>query len=212
MTPNPRHEASLRERKKTQTRTALVVESQLLFAKHGYSATTLEDIAAKVDTTVQTLLRYFDSKAHLALTPLTEPLDELEQHLTDASRVDDTLTVWRHHVRAEALGVADSSEGPTLTYLANLRAYQNWEHKDPTLVAALSNVEIRLREVLAAALSRDVGADPADLHSTLVAAILVAGRGAIWNQWLTSGGDAETLVCDHMAVIDQAAALPQRSA
>jgi len=211
MTPNPRHEASLRERKKTQTRTALVVESQMLFAKHGYAATTLEDIAAKVDTTVQTLLRYFDSKAHLALAPLISSLEPLEQTLSSNNRTESTLTLWRVYVRSEALEAAQSSDASTLTYLANLRAYRSWEHKDPSLVAALSNIEIGLQEVLTSALARDAGRDPDDLHSALVAAVLVAGRRAIWNQWLTKGGNAETLVGDHMSVIDQAAALPRRS-
>jgi len=211
MTPNPPDEISLRERKKTQTRTALVVESQMLFAKHGYTATTLEDIAAKVDTTVQTLLRYFDSKAHLALAPLISHLEHLEQALNSDSRIESALTLWRVHVRSEALEVADSSDASTLTYLANLRAYRNWEHKDPSLVAALSNVEIGLEEVLTSALARNAGRDPGDIHSALVAAILVAGRRAIWNQWLIQGGDAERFVSNHMAVVDLAAALPRRN-
>ncbi len=54
---------SLRERKKAKTRAALIEASQRLFARRGYTRTTLEDISAEVDITTQTLLRYFDSKA-----------------------------------------------------------------------------------------------------------------------------------------------------
>ena len=60
---------SLRERKKARTRASLIEVSQRLFAEHSYSATTLDDICAEVEVTPQTLLRYFDSKAQLAVAP-----------------------------------------------------------------------------------------------------------------------------------------------
>jgi len=161
---------------------------------------------------VQTLLRYFDSKAQLALTPMTAPLENFERSLDTRDDGFDTLSAWRFHLKSEALGVAETSEGSTLTYLANLRAYRSWGRKDPSLVAALSDVEIRLQESLSQSLARDAEAAPDDLHSTLVAAMLVAGRRAIWNHWLVEGGDGATLVRDHMAVIDQAASLPRRDA
>ncbi len=210
MTPPPSHETSRREYKKAQTRETLILESQSLFATRGYSATTLEDIATRAGITVQTLLRYFDSKAHLALTPLSAPLEHFERSLVTRDHGLDTLSAWRLHVESEALGVAKPSEGSTLTYLTNLRAYQDWDRKDPALVAALSDVDFRLQECLSRSLALDAGVAPDDLHSTLVAAMLVAGRRAIWNHWLVNGGDTATLVSDHMAVIEQAASLPRR--
>ena len=81
MTPPPAEPASHRERKKARTRAALIEVSQRLFAEQGYGATTLEDISAEVDVRPQTLLRYFESKAALALAPLTGALDELRHYL-----------------------------------------------------------------------------------------------------------------------------------
>jgi len=204
-------ESSLRERKKAQTRNALIVASQALFAERGYSATTLEEIAATGEVTVQTLLRYFDSKAHLALTPLIAPLELLEKVVSSEARCVDTLSIWRHHVETEALEVTKSREHSTLTHIANLRAYQGWDDKDPTLVAALSDIEMQLQRVLAGGLANDAGRGGDDLHSTLVAAMLVAGRRAVWNRWLANGGKADALVREHMQVIDQAATLPRQS-
>ena len=144
---------TLRERKKAKTRAALIEISQRLFAERGYTGTTLEDISAEVDITTQTLLRYFDSKAQLALAPLTAPLEELERFLAVEDRSIDTLTAWRIYVRLEAEEAANPSETTMATYVANLRAYREWVDKDPALVASLSGVERWLQEVLATAMN-----------------------------------------------------------
>jgi AcrR family transcriptional regulator len=203
--------STLRERKKAKTRAALIDVSQRLFAERGYIGTTLEDIAAEVDVTTQTLLRYFDSKAQLALAPLIAPLEGLEHHLEDQGRSVDTLSAWRLYVQIEAEEAANPSEDTTVTYVANLRAYHEWVDKDPALVASLSGVERRLQEVLAAALARDAEVESDDLHSTLVAALLVAGRRAVWDRWMARSPDTGSLVDDQLAVVDYAVAgLPRR--
>jgi len=202
---------TLRERKKAKTRAALIEISQRLFAERGYTGTTLEDISAEVDITTQTLLRYFDSKAQLALAPLTAPLEELERFLAVEDRSIDTLTAWRIYVRLEAEEAANPSETTIATYLANLRAYREWVDKDPALVASLSGVERWLQEVLATAMAQDAAVEPDDLHSTLVAALLVTGRRAVWDRWLARSRDTDSLVDDQLAVVDYAvASLPRR--
>lgn len=196
---------SLRERKKAKTRAALIEVSQRLFARRGYTGTTLEDISAEVDITTQTLLRYFDSKAQLALAPLTAHLEEIERFLLDPNRSVDTLSAWRRHLQLEAEEATNPSESTTATYVANLRAYDAWVDKDPLLVASLSGVERKLQEILATALARDAGVGSDDLHSTLVAALLVAGRRAIWDRWLARNCETDSLVEDQLAVVDYAA-------
>ncbi len=195
---------SLRERKKAKTRVALIEASQRLFARRGYTGTTLEDISTEVDITTQTLLRYFDSKAQLALAPLAAHLEEIERFLLDESRSVDTLSAWRLHLQLEAEEAMNPSESTTATYVANLRAYDAWVDKDPLLVARLSRVEREFQEVLATALARDAGVGSDDLHSTLVAALLVAGRRAVWDRWLARNCDTDSLVEDQLAVVDYA--------
>ena len=58
---------ALRQLKKDRTRRTLVEVSRKLFQKHGYDATTLEQIAAAAEVSVPTLLTYFESKERLAL-------------------------------------------------------------------------------------------------------------------------------------------------
>jgi AcrR family transcriptional regulator len=195
---------SLRERKKAKTRAALIEASQRLFALQGYTGTTLEDISAEVDITTQTLLRYFDSKAQLALAPLAGHLREIEHFLLDENRSVDTLSAWRSYVQLEAEEASNPSESTTAKYVANLRAYDAWVDKDPLLVACLSGVERELQEILTTALARDAGVGSDDLHSTLVAALLVAGRRAIWDRWLARNCDTDSLVEDQLVVVDYA--------
>ncbi|MEZ5550008.1 MAG: helix-turn-helix domain-containing protein [Pseudomonadales bacterium] len=193
---------SLRERKKLKTRAALIEVSQRLFAERGYTGTTLDDISAEVDITTQTLLRYFDSKAQLALAPLAEPLEEMERFLLAEDRSVDTLSAWRFYLQLEAGEVTNPSQATTAAYVANLRAYDQWVDKDPILVASLTGIERRLQEVLAISLARDAGVEPDDLHSTLVAALLVAGRRAVWDRWLARKRDSDSLADDQLAVVD----------
>ncbi len=81
------------------------------------------------------------------------------------------------------------------------------------LIAASSDLERSLREALAAALADDRGARSDDLHSMLVAAVLVAGRGAVWDRWLDRPPEGGSLTEDLLSVVDYAVErLPRSSA
>ncbi|MCP4436538.1 MAG: TetR/AcrR family transcriptional regulator [Actinomycetia bacterium] len=198
--------ASLRERKKARTRTALIEVSQRLFEKKGYAQTTLEEICAEVEITPQTLLRYFDSKAALALAPMTSPLEQLKAYLADPDRSVDAIATWRRFVTLEATEASEPTSATTRKYLDNLAGFREWVDRDPVLVAMGAEAERSLRLAVAAALAHDRGAAADDLHSTMVAALLVAGRTAVWDRWLEHGRARDSLVDDQLAVVDYAIA------
>ncbi len=54
--------ASLRERKRTRTREALIEAAAELFERRGYDGTTIADIAAAADISTRTFFSYFASK------------------------------------------------------------------------------------------------------------------------------------------------------
>ena len=56
---------SMRDRKKAQTRDALITAGIRLFAEHGFAAVTVADIAAAVDVSPRTFHRYFPDKVEL---------------------------------------------------------------------------------------------------------------------------------------------------
>ena len=207
---------SLRERKKARTRAALIEVSQRLFAERGYHGATLDDICGEVEITPQTLLRYFESKAHLALAPARDPQERLIETLSDPARDPahgaDTITVWRRFLEREG-EVVDTPTGLTTTYLQNLRAFRQWTDRDPVLIAASSDLERSLREALADALATDRAVPADDLHSVLIAALLVAGRGAVWDRWLDRPPEGGSLTGDLLSVVDYAVeSLPRGSA
>ena len=86
--------------------------------------------------------------------------------------------------------------------MRNLRAFLQWTERDPALVALWSDLERRLRELLAAGFVRDWDGGPFDLHAEVVAAALVAGRRSVWSRWLVDEHDPSTLLAEQLAVID----------
>lgn len=191
----------LRERKKARTRAALIEVSQRLFEEQGYSATTLDDICAEVEVTPQTLLRYFESKAHLALAPMLDEAEALRVFLEAPDRTLPALDLWREFLVIESTEVVDPTTPTTASHVANLRAFQQWGEQDPVLVAMANDVQRQLRDLLAAALVRDWGADEHDLHAMVVAGALVSGRWAVWLRWLNADEPSGALLDEQLAVL-----------
>jgi AcrR family transcriptional regulator len=192
---------SLRERKKARTRAALIEVSQRRFEEQGYAATTLDDICAEVEVTPQTLLRYFESKAHLALAPMLDEADALRAFLEAPDRALPALDLWREFLVIESTEVTDPTTPTTASHVANLRAFQRWGEQDPVLVAMANDVQRQLRDMLAAALIRDWGADEHDLHAMVVAGALVSGRWAVWLRWLSADEPSGSLLDEQLVVV-----------
>ena len=67
----------LRERKKQQTRDAIVRAAGTLFARNGFHTTTMEQIAAAADVSAGTLYNYFGTKQAVLLTHLDTEVQEM---------------------------------------------------------------------------------------------------------------------------------------
>jgi AcrR family transcriptional regulator len=204
---------SLREQKKARTRAALIEVSQRMFAERGYQVTTLEEICREVEVRPQTLLRYFASKAHLAVAPWSDQVAVLRALLDRPDRSVGTIDVWREFVRAEAAEVMEPSSTVVGNMITNHAAFTVWADKDPFLVAMNSDIERRTEAVLVDALVVDLRLDGGDLHCALLASMLVVGRRAVFDRWCTGVDRSAALLDDQLAVIDYAvASLPRSSA
>ena len=76
-----------RERRVAETRRAIAAAAKSLFEEHGYSETTIDQIAERADVATRTLFRYFPSKEALLFADFDEwrcaLLTELEARPTD---------------------------------------------------------------------------------------------------------------------------------
>src|SRR5690349_20922668 len=80
----------LRERKKLRTQRSIVETAAALFAKHGYAATTVVEIADAAEISPSTVFKYFPTKADLVFNVVDLVTDSLRHRI--ANRQDGETT------------------------------------------------------------------------------------------------------------------------
>src|ERR1700761_5245040 len=85
----PPHGEQRRERKKRQTRDALVRAALALFNAKGYEHTAVREITDAVDVSERTFFRYFDNKEHVVLSFLKDATDSFVREVA-ARPADET--------------------------------------------------------------------------------------------------------------------------
>ena len=145
--------SGLRERKKEQTRQAIVDAAHRLFGERGFEATTVADVARSADISEGTVFNYFPTKEDL----FYGGLESFEQRLVDAVRErragEPALSAFRRFLldgtkRLEADDVADVIRSSTAILEAS-PALQTREHE----------VVARFTEQLGTVLAEEAGGD-----------------------------------------------------
>jgi AcrR family transcriptional regulator len=139
-------EVGLRERKKASTRTLIVDVADQFFVARGYDDVTLDEVAARCEVSVRTVLRYFESKEALALSHERTGFERFKAGL--AKRRGDVLGFWRYHIGTEVAEIGARAEWSRQRY--------SMIHNSPTLYLALIGIRFEYRDELAAALENDV--------------------------------------------------------
>jgi AcrR family transcriptional regulator len=98
--PGMSTETGRRERKKAETRAALVDAALVLFAEQGVDATSVEQIADRVDISARTFHRYFASKDELLFADTAERRQQFADALA-ARPADEPLLTSLREVLAE---------------------------------------------------------------------------------------------------------------
>jgi len=182
-----------RERKKRQTREALIRAALELFDAKGYEHTAVREITDAVDVSERTFFRYFASKEDLAVSFTKDWTDTMLAALAARPAREDPLAAMRAAFRESVRTLAavndehdehgETGEG-TPTYLLVTRLIDS----TPSLLAQqLRYVHEREEEIVGVIAARE-GVDPqADLRPRVLAAVFGGLVALATNSWRTEG-------------------------
>jgi AcrR family transcriptional regulator len=180
--------APRRERKKQQTRDALLHAALELFQAKGYDQTAVREITDAVDVSERTFFRYFASKEDLALTFIKEATTALLVALAARPPDEPPLTALKEAFRISLreITVDHGAPGGKSVYLCNLELIES----TPSLLAAHLRYLHDHDGELISALAKREGIDPAtDRRPLLVASMFAALASVASKQWRASGAD-----------------------
>ena len=193
-----------RERKKRQTRDALVQAALALFIAKGYEQTAVREITDAVDVSERTFFRYFANKEDLALSFARDHSDALMRELTARPLTEPPLVALRNALHAAIQGLVE--QGGELTgdsvYLSIMKLIEG----TPSLLAAHLRYMHDRDEEIARVLAEREGVDPlADLRPRCVAAVFSGLFISANREWQTGGGTVEAMLATFDACADQVA-------
>lgn len=187
----------LRERKKARTRASLREHALRLFREQGYTATTVEQIAAAAEVSASTFFRYFPTKEDVILQ------DDLDTRMLEAFERQppelNTITAIRK-------ATADAMSSYNELDLAILRDTTALAKTVPEVRARAIDEFTRSIQLLAAAIAKRTGRRPDDLAvRAMSGAIIGVLMGVTLPHW--EAEDTNWSITDSIDEMDQALAL-----
>jgi AcrR family transcriptional regulator len=181
----PAVEPQRRERKKRQTRDALVHAALTLFNAKGYEHTAVREITDAVDVSERTFFRYFASKEDLALSFIRDSTDAFLTELLARPPSEPPFVALTNAFRCSlrTLTAAEAHLGESL-YLLIIKLIDT----TPSLLAALLRHMHDQDAEIARVLAEREGVDPETDRRPLIAvlaygAVVVAAN----REWRTKG-------------------------
>jgi AcrR family transcriptional regulator len=196
-------ESPRRERKKRQTRDALIHEALKLFNAKGYEQTAVREVTDAVDVSERTFFRYFASKEDLALSFVRDGSDALAVALAARPAAEEPLTALRNAFRESLLVLTDDygQHVAESTYLLVVRLIDN----TPSLLAAHLRYLHDHDDELVRLLAEREGVDPvADLRPRIAATVfggLVVTANRVWRT--EGGGSVEQMLAVFDTCLEQ---------
>ncbi|MQS12075.1 TetR family transcriptional regulator [Streptomyces kaniharaensis] len=173
----------LRERKKQQTRDALVQAAHTLFLSQGFAGTTVDEIATAVDVSQRTFFRYFANKDEVALAVMADAEDYFIECLRRRPADESPLQALRAAIVQSwrDLGNAKTSGPGTVTSALEL---MRMIEEAPTLLAAHLRRVTEQERIVVRVLAEREGLDPAeDLRPAVLAAVFGSVLRAAHLSW-----------------------------
>jgi AcrR family transcriptional regulator len=158
----------LRERKKQQTRDAIVRCAMRLFDERGFDATTIADIAEAADIAPRTFFGYFPSKEAVVFFDFDEMLEEFGARLRgrpEGESAFDALRGWIVELIRRADEAGDDDIEPCRRRLVDAT---------PALEAHDRANMQRMHELLTECVAQDLGVAADSLRAQMVSAASIA--------------------------------------
>jgi AcrR family transcriptional regulator len=183
-----------RERKKVQTREAIVAAALDLFERKGYDATTIEEIAEAVDVSPRTFFRYFDSKVEVIMES-KEDREGFSGLLADRPPEEGPVEAMRQVIR-RTLGQMVSGDP---TFVRQMRVML----ATPSLRADAREHFNEHQTEMAQEFAARLGVGEDDLQPHIVAAAVGNTLWTVVTRWVEEDAPPERL----LTMIDEACAL-----
>ncbi|ANK13921.1 TetR/AcrR family transcriptional regulator [Erythrobacter neustonensis] len=188
-------QSGLRERKKDKTRTALLEAALRLFEQQGFAETTISQIAAEVDVSPRTLLRYFATKEDIVVSQV----EDSTAVFLDSFAARSSNTHLASALLSSARALIAHYEAHAPFYLAIERAIA----ASPDIRARKLAMTAGLADQLAVMIgAKGVGQQPVDWQVRLYTDIVFALIRNVIARWVDADGKPSLT-----AMFDEAAAL-----
>lgn len=152
--------------RKEATRATLISAARRLFDEQGFTATTVQQIAAAAEVSERTFFRYFESKEDLLLTDVVAVLEEAASRLAVRPLGEAPLEAILGAVRAAALTTTD---GALVALATGLPA--SFSPNPARLVRVFMDWEDRVAQILVGRFVSE-GADPTSADVQLRAGVI----------------------------------------
>jgi len=166
-------QVGLRERKKQQTRQHIYDVAGRLFARRGFDAVTVAEIARAADVSEVTVFNYFPSKEDLFYGGMQFFEEQLLEAVRTRPRGESALKALRGRLMESAEGLRDKARVEAI-----LKATETVS-ASPSLVAREREIVERYTRRLAELLAEETGADPGDVEPLAAAAALMGAHRAL---------------------------------
>jgi AcrR family transcriptional regulator len=175
-----------RERKKRQTRDALVHAALKLFDAKGYEHTAIREITDAVDVSERTFFRYFANKEDLAVSFIRDASSAFIRELAVRPAAEEPLVALRNSFAASLRAVTadEGHPGEEPVYLLIVKLIDS----TPSLLAAhLRYLHDRDDEVVRVLAGREAVDPVTDLRPRIAAVVFGGLVAAATKQWRTEG-------------------------
>ena len=196
-------ESQRRERKKRQTRDALVHAALTLFDAKGYDHTAVREITDAVDVSERTFFRYFANKEDLALAFIREGSGSFMRELATRPAAEPPMMALGNAFRASLreLAADEAQPGGESLYLRVSMLIMT----TPTLLAAHLLARNEQDEEVVRVLAEREGVDPGtDPRPRIAAAVFGGLIFTAHRSWQAEGtGSVEAMLAAYDACADQ---------